>query len=179
MPHPRATLRKAFADRLTDSTGAEGRVYAARLAPITLDLLKTAGPAVLVYVVEEDIDLDDYPTSGADGSVMRTLKIAVEGIALGSGTVDDILDDLAAEIEERLESWDVAELPMAELRLISTDIDISDAFERPVGSVMLTYHVRYPTPFRPDNATFLPDDLYSSPFGQQREILADGPGNDG
>lgn len=174
--HPRKAIREAFAEALDDATAAKRQVFPSRLAPITLDMLRTA-PALMIYVRSETIAPDDYPAAGT-GSVRRRLEVAIEGVCRGRKTVDDDLDALAGEVEAVLEDWQIPGFGSAEPKLIETEIDVSEAFEEPVGSVTMMYEVYYRTPYRADKPGTTPDDVFAE-IGRSRvrEPLIDGPGN--
>jgi len=176
--HGRKAIREAFRQRLIGRTAAEDRVFASRLAPIRVGMLEDEGPALLIYVRGETIDPADYSITGEDGVARRRLEVTIEGVAIGSQTVDDVLDDLANEIEAALEDWDIPGYEAADPRLVESEIDVSEAFERPVGSCALTYVLNYYTPFRVRDPGTTPDDLFAEiQHSGRRELLIDGPGN--
>ena len=164
--HQRRIIREAVASHLLDKVDALGdRVFSGREAPANVMSLLEEGPMVNVYSRRDTIKPEDYPTSGFDGGVRRTLELAIEITVTGTWTVDEKLDDLADEIESLLEDFHVPGLPAAELRLMSTEIDSTDEFDVPLGGALLVYECRYWRPYRTD----------TSPENKICEVFAHGP----
>lgn len=172
--HQRRIIRNGFADRiLAAETGAEDRVFAAREAPADVEELIKEGPIVLVYTRRDTVKRDDYPASGFDSGVKRTLEVAVEITAAGSWTVDDKLDDLAETIEALFENWEPDGLPATEIRLVSTEIDSTDEFQQPLGGALLLFEADYWRAYRTDTSeTFFPDEVFASPNGEAPGLVA-------
>jgi hypothetical protein len=159
--HQRRIIREKVADHLAANAPAFGgtpeapgnsRVFKCREAPGNVNALLEEGPIANVYARRDHIKPEDYPTSGFDGGVRRTLELAVEVTAAGSWTVDEKLDDLSDEIESLLENFEVPGLPAAELRLLSTEIDYTDEFYVPLGGALLVFEDRYWRPYRTDTS---------------------------
>lgn len=150
--HQRRIIRNGFADRIRDAqTTAGDRVFAGREAPADVEDLIAEGPVVLVYTRKDHAKREDYSVSGFDGGVKRTLEVLVEITVTGAWTVDDKLDDLAEEIEALFEAWEPEGLPATEIRLISTEIDSTEAFQQPVGGALLVFETEYWRAWRTDN----------------------------
>lgn len=152
--HQRRVIREFVADRLNDNVEAlRDRVFKSREAPANVMTILDEGPMANVYARKDHIKDSDYPVSGFDGGVKRTLELAIEITAVGSWTVDDKLDDLTDAIEALMEvDFEVPGLPSAEFRLTSTDIDSTDAFEQPLGGALMLYEVTYWRPYRTDTS---------------------------
>lgn len=159
--HQRRTIREAVADHLAANAPAFGgtpdapgnsRVFKSREAPGNVNSILEDGPMANVYGRKDTIKPEDYPTSGFDGGVRRTLELAIEITAVGAWTVDEKLDDLADEVEALLEDFQIPGLPAAELRLVSTEIDSTDEFDVPLGGALLVYECRYWRPYRVDTS---------------------------
>lgn len=177
--HPRRHIRDSIADRLRTGqpTAAGNRVWASREAPVKVEtVLMEQGPIILVYTRSDMIKDDDYPVSGIEGGVRRTLEIAVEITAVGASVVDDKLDDLTEEVEALLDAFDIPGLDATELCLKSTEIDTSDEFEQPLGGALMLYEAKYWKPYRtgPHDSedewvtggeTFFPDEVAVLPPG--------------
>lgn len=171
--HQRRVIREAIADYLNDNVEAlRSRVFKSREAPANVMSILDEGPMANVYSRKDHIKPEDMPPSGFDSAVKRTLELAIEITAVGAWTVDDKLDDLADAIEVLLEHFnadperpDIPGLPSAELRLTSTDIDSSDAFEQPLGGALMLYEITYWRPYRTD----------TSPKNKICEVFANGP----
>lgn len=159
--HQRRIIREAVAAHLaanaplfggTPDTPGNARVYSAREAPGNVKTILEDGPMANVYARRDHIKDSDYPASGFDGGVKRTLELAIEITAAGAWTVDEKLDDLADAVESLLEDFEIPGLPAAEMRLTSTEIDSTDEFEQPLGGALLVYEVRYWRPYRVDTS---------------------------
>lgn len=159
--HQRRIIREAVGDHLAAKAPAFGgtpeapgnsRVFKSREAPGNVISLLEEGPIANVYSRRDHIKPEDYPASGFDGGVRRTLELAVEITAAGSWTVDEKLDDLADQIESLLENFEVPGLPATEVRLLSTEIDSTDEFDTPLGGALLVFEARYWRPYRVDTS---------------------------
>lgn len=156
--HQRRIIREAVADFLLDKVDALGdRVFRSREAPANVESILEEGAMANVYARRDTIKPENYPKSGMDGGVKRTLELAIEVTATGSWVVDDKLDDITDEIEALLEPFEVPGLPAAEIRLTSTEIDSTDEFEVPLGGALMLYEIDYWRPYRTDDSEeFLP-----------------------
>lgn len=178
--HPRRVIRNGIADRIRSAeTALQDRVFASREMPAAVETLMEEGPVCLVYTRSEHIKPEDYPASGFDAGVRRTLEIAVEITAIGSTVVDDVLDDLAEEIEALLEDWQPDNMPTTEIRLTSTQIDSTDEFEQPVGGALLMFEARYWRAYRTDPPDFDPCCAYVQPPGEIAVKVASCDNKDG
>ena len=169
--HRRTEIRGAVAAALLNQTDAQDRVYKSRLAPITTDSLKEDGPALMVYVRSEKIDAEAYPVSGAEGAVERVLMFTVEAVVRASEDVDDQLDAMGLQVEAILEDFEVPGFGVAEARLMQTEIDISDAFDVPTGSIALTYAFKYQTAYRDRENDTIPEVILARDRLDAREQL--------
>lgn len=166
--HQRRVIRKAVADFLaanatafggTPATPGDARVFPSREVPGNAKTILEEGPIANIYTRRDHIKPEDYPASGFDSAVKRTLDLAIEITAAAAWIVDEQLDDLADEIETLLEPFnsdpdnpDVPGLPSAEFRLRSTEIDSTDEFDVPLGGALLVYEVTYWRPYRKDTS---------------------------
>lgn len=165
--HPRRVIRSAFKDRMVGATAADDRI---RTSLMPLDALQGVlvdeGPVIFVFVRSEEIKPEDYPVDGHDGAVRRTVHVTIEGCIVGYDA-DDKADDLAEQIEALFEDFVVPEMENTEIRLVSTDIDATDAFESILGGCLLTYEVKYWSLFRAeDDDDWKPTQVYSIANGE-------------
>lgn len=173
--HPRRAIRGLIKDRLlSGDTLAQDRVFATMTPKFNIEaVLSDEGPVIMAYVRGESIKPEDYPASGFNGGVRRTLDVAIEALVVGEDA-DDKADDMAEKIEALFEAWIIPGFPSAEMRLTETQIDVTDGLERTLGGVFMTYEVKYWTAFRPDTdeewvgggAPFLPTDVYGVARGE-------------
>lgn len=156
--HPRQIIRDAFAARLADAlpdtdppahrTACLGRVYPSRTKPLFPKDL----PASLVYTRSEKID---KASGGADGfgPLIRHLDLAIEIIAAGDDEgLNAVLDDIAVQVEQALDGFEVPPQPLpdwdwmvTDIRLAEVDTDFSPEGEKVVGATRLTYAITYET----------------------------------
>lgn len=169
--HPRKLIRQEFKKRVLGpnaedgefATEAQDRVFASMSPPSNLEDLVQEGPVVCIYTGHEEIKPEDYPASGYDGAVRRTLTVSIEGL-VGGANCDDKADDLAEELEALFEAWDVPGLPATEIRLTESQIDVTDGLQYELGGVLMTYEVRYWSEWRRDTGAddFLADNALSN-----------------
>lgn len=98
--HVRKQIRKAAIGALMDLGTTEGRVFESRVYP----LAKADLPGLLVYTPNEDSAREDSPTES-----MRDLTLFVTGIVRISESIEDELDDVAAEVEVALDTLALAD----------------------------------------------------------------------
>jgi hypothetical protein len=130
----------------------DSRVFRSREAPANVKAILKEGPMANVYARRDHIKPEDYPKSGFDSAVKRTLELAIEITAAGAWAVDDKLDALTDGVEVLLEAFDIPGLPSAEIRLMSTDIDSTDEFDVPLGGALMLYEISYWRPYRTDTS---------------------------
>lgn len=140
VPH-RKRVRDAVKARLTEKGGltdAVDRVFTSR----NHRLFKKDLPAILVYVRSEQVA--DARPGDDDAPSLRTLRLAIEGVAEAGDGVDDVddrLDVLAEQIEAALHRWSIPGLETARVSLNETEIQVDAEGDAPVGGVRLTYTV--------------------------------------
>ena len=136
MAHQRETIRKAFVTKLTGLTTTSVRVYRSRVYPMGSANL----PGLIVYATEEE---SAAPNMGASNQA-RELTVVVEGYAKTSYTLlDDTLDDIAAEVEAAINLDRTVSGSVDTCWLESTEIDLADEGEKPVGVVKLNFKTIY------------------------------------
>lgn len=136
MSHVRQQLRDAAVTALTGLTTTGARVYPSRLLP----LRDTDLPCLLVQTNDEEI-------IGADvhGVLQeRTLRLVVRCAAKITGTLDDTLDAMIAEVEAALDAQTFGGLAKS-VNLTSIGIDMDDALDKPSGIAEISYTVTYYT----------------------------------
>lgn len=102
MSHPRTDVRNRIAERIrAGRTGAGERVYRSRTLAV-LDRELETGPVVLVYGNSERSTTESHNT----GLMSRTIDVYVDiaGRADGDDDIDEMLDSIAAEIEDLIDS---------------------------------------------------------------------------
>jgi hypothetical protein len=138
MPHQREAIRDAMVTALTGLATTGARVYRSRVYPIAAHLL----PALLVYARGETSEREIV--MGVPTKLVRRCDIIVEGMARAVADVDETLDDIAAEVEAAIGGSQLSSAAR-DCTLTSTDIDIVDGGDQPLGVVRLTFAVTYRT----------------------------------
>ena len=135
MAHARKALRAAVAARLTNATSMGARVYSNRQHPVVdLEL-----PCV---VIETSDDFVNQATVFAPQLYMRQLTVDIVVKAKVVANVDDVLDDLCAEIEPLMvDIPGVDETP----EFVETRLGFSGTLEKPAGEARMTYRIPYQT----------------------------------
>lgn len=156
MANRRREIRSAIAAALLNKTAAGARVFPSRTNTLTEDEL----PAIMVLSRSEKIPQTErgYPPSGWNASIRRMATIAIEAIAQAFDDIDDVLDELAEQVESELEHLTIAGMESAELRLTETDIDVNYEGRLPIGAARLTYEVTYFTVYRDCTDPYVDED---------------------
>jgi hypothetical protein len=116
-------------------------------------------PAILVYARSENI-IEERFTSDGYGATKRELEIALEAVILGNEQIDDDLDNIAKQIEDAFDGWEMPTRKADILKLKSTEIDISIDGSKVYGAARLTYGITYYTANKqPDNSGIIPTEI--------------------
>jgi len=127
MSHARQQIREALAARVTGLTTCGTRVFQSRMVP------QETLPLLLVTTNDEEIN------PGTIGNIYeRVLSVRIIGLAKATGSVDDTLDTIAAEVEVAMSAEYWAEL-------VAINVGFDETLEKPVGRIELVYRVTYRT----------------------------------
>lgn len=137
MAHVRRQIRDAVAARLTGLATTGARVAASRVHPVAAG----AGPTLAVYTVEEEAERTAF---GRDPLLDRALSLAVE-IYVQAEDFDDVIDQVAAEVEAALGGWEPAAPKLREVALAATEISAHGEGDIKAGIARLTFDIRYVT----------------------------------
>lgn len=155
MAHPRKLIRQAVVALLGNATDAGDRVQGTRVEPNEAREL----PALSVYTLNEPVDEDSADT--APRELTRKLQLEVAGWVAhkDSYPADDAMDDLAEQIEARMDSDRWLGGPgtglLADSILTGTVMEVVDVDGRSdptCGIVVLTYTMTYRTDPLPASA---------------------------
>ena len=145
--HYRETIREAVKQLLIDAgTLAGANVYTSRGRAV-LDVLRKRENALIVYTSQEKSkrEPDGY-------RYKRELVLTIELVVGGGDSVDQLLDDLAEQVEVAINSDPTLGVVLAtDLELLATDAMVSDQGGGLVGHAVLDWQAVY----------------YSSAFDQQ------------
>jgi hypothetical protein len=137
--HYRQRIRDAVAAALTAAnTGAGANVFTSRARPI-LEILQKRESVLSVYTADESAQ------RGPDGYLStRTLTVSIEGMAGGGDDLDDILDDLALQVETAIDAdRTLGGLLHDELVLESTGSEITARGNQQVGAFRMDFECTY------------------------------------
>lgn len=145
----RKIIRKKIAEILTDATDAGARVFPnASIPPWSEEL-----PCILVYQKNEPV----REFSAAPRELERSLNIEIEIVAQGPEvnvdmqtpagikTLEDILDDIAEQVEQALAADETLGGVCSDSILNDTNFEFDSAGTGPIGSAILNYTVTYYT----------------------------------
>ena len=139
MAHVRKQIRDAVVTAVTGLTTTGNNVSASRVYPVEQSKL----PHILVYTTDEAISLE----GGTLDAPMRGLTVRISGIAEDNSTLDDTLDQIAAEVEAAIGA-DVTQGGLSiSTDLSETSIELQGESEKKVGIINLDYLIQYRTPF--------------------------------
>lgn len=141
MVHPRQNIREAIAERLkSQKTNAGDNVFTSRAKP----LFDQDMPAILIYSSSETIREERWDIDGF-GPLERELEIFIEAVDYGKEDLDNKLDNLAQQIENALDGWNIPKRKSAVLRFSGTDMDMSIEGQKIYGAIRLAFNLTYRT----------------------------------
>ena len=132
MAHVRQQVRAAAVARRTGLATTGSRVDSAPVYPLDL----AAGPRLGVSVADETAE---SLTMGAQPTVQRTVTLTVEGHAVATAGVANVLDAVAAEVETALGGLLTVGSVEVPLMYTGASIEFSTDLDRPVGRVSLSF----------------------------------------
>lgn len=140
MAHPRKLIRNAIVAVLkAAATAADQRVFKSRSIPWrTVEL-----PAISVLCVTEEVDEASAQTTPRE--LVRSADIVLDLVAWvpADGDVDDVLDDLAEQVEAAMDANRYLDDTASDSRLVSSEFGEVPEGNRPIGALRLTYRVQY------------------------------------
>lgn len=141
MSHVRTQIRNAAAALLTGLATTGSNVFKTRTVPLDDAEL----PALKIYTNDEEIAPQTFHTNPL---LERALQLTVVGCAKANSTLDDTLDDIAAEVEAKLNESEANNTfsGLAKSTVLqSLKVDTSDDLEQPVGTIEMNFTVVYYT----------------------------------
>lgn len=133
--HVRRQIRDALVTRLTNLATTGTRVSKSRVFPLGDDLL----PGLCIYSNQES---SEDASVGLPRLQRRKLELFIEGYAKDANQVDDVLDQIAKEVESAIGAEPTLGGIMTELHLTETRLDMVDG-DKNVGCIRLTYEGSY------------------------------------
>lgn len=138
MMHIRAQLRAAAAAALRGLPQTRDNVYKTRLAALTARQL----PALKIYTISET---DERETQGENGEIARSVELSIECVAAAADDIDDLLDQIAFEVEGRIAEDPTFGGLAADCGLESVQFAPDWEGEIPAGVMTLTYRAMLKT----------------------------------
>ncbi|AGC43259.1 hypothetical protein MYSTI_01928 [Myxococcus stipitatus DSM 14675] len=132
--HPRQRIREAVVATLANRTAAGPRV----VKMLSVPHRQSALPALAVYIKTDTIDDTD---STAPRELKRGISLVIQGMVDLSENVDDLLDDLALEVEARMGADDTLGGAVDDCVLSQTELEVLPDGERPVGMFNMEFNV--------------------------------------
>jgi hypothetical protein len=135
--HARQIIRDAAKADLVALPSIADRVYIGR----TRALAAAHAPALLVYTTDENSEVD---AQGADAVLARDLRLVVEARTSTAEVPDDLLDQIAAEVEPAMVSGSLVGL-VREVTLVRTRKSVESDGTSHVGALAMEFRVAYRT----------------------------------
>lgn len=134
--HIRQSIRDNVKTTLTGLGITGDRVYANRIYPF----LQQVSNGILIYTESESTE---YLTMGRPRSQERTLTLKVEIYAKSTANLDNLIDDIALEIENALYTDPTRGGVATDTMIMNFDSDFNGDGDSPVGVGMLDVIVKY------------------------------------
>lgn len=135
MAHQRKTIRDQVVTTLTGLTTTGSNVFNSRVYPNEQSKL----PLLNIYSLSEASELD------ATGGLLRTMDLVVEGFAQANSNIENTMDTIAKEVEEALGADHTLNSTCTTHSLSSTEINLNNEGNLPLGVVRLVFSVIYRT----------------------------------
>lgn len=136
MAHLRKQIRDNITTALTGLATTSTRVYQTRVYPLAADKL----PGLCIYTNSEQVE---HSTMTIPRFETRRLEVMVEAYAVAVSGLDDTLDQICVEVEEKL-ALDVTRGGKAkDTKVTAIETEFSGDGERPVGIARITVEVMY------------------------------------
>jgi len=136
MSHIRTRIRQNLVTTLTGLPNTGSNCFDTRIFAVHDSIL----PAICVYTLGENAV---YPTMGPPRTLRKSLACRIEVYVKMTGTYDEMVDQICADIEEALYT-DLTRGGLAEdTRLLSFDADFSADGDQPIMVGRLTCEVTY------------------------------------
>lgn len=134
--HLRRQIREAAATLVTGLTTTSTRVFQMRVYPLQDAEL----PGLLVFTKDESSQRTTFPRPSI---FERTVELVIEGYAKANADLEDTLDGIAKEVEIAIAGDPGFSGKAKSSTLRSTEVEMQDGVESPIGMVRLVYDVTY------------------------------------
>jgi hypothetical protein len=137
MAHARKQIRDAVRERLQILT-SDYSIFVSRVYPLEEGKL----PAILIYTKSEEVEYQNIKQPRTQG---RTLAVAIEIYVKANLNSDNVVDDIARQIEELIGADVTLGSLVKDIKLQKIEISITGAGDVPVCTALMTYEVMYRT----------------------------------
>lgn len=136
MAHIRKQIRDNIVSVLTGLATTSTRVFASRVYPLASDKM----PGLCIYTNSETIE---NSTIHSPRTQIRTLEIMIEAYAIATSALDDTLDQICLEIEQKL-ALDITRGGKAkDTKVMQIETEFAGDGEKPAGIARITVEVLY------------------------------------
>lgn len=137
MSATRKAIRHAITDVLLGNTDAGANVFPSRILPVWATEL----PYIAVYTRDETAEIfNESPRE-----LKRVVSVAIEIGGRADESLDDVLDDLAQQVERIMSENQTLGDVASNVLLTRTDIALADEGQQKHGGCVMTYEVTYYT----------------------------------
>lgn len=142
MPHARKQIRDAVVAMVTDLQTTGRNVFPSRIYSLDESEL----PSLSVFTVDEGSDeVVTKVTLGRPAKIHRACPLVIEGHALVDESIDDVLDQIALEVEKAMSAPLVVGARELSAQMQSTGKTLLGENEDQVGIVRMIYTITYVT----------------------------------
>lgn len=141
MTHQRRAIREAVKNLLVDETDAEDRVFTNR----PTSLWEVPSPSILIFALNEASQKHIVSTNQSRRKMNLAIEVRIQLPQDGEliTDLDDQLDQMAFDIETRINTDTNLEDAANDITLVSTEIELSDEGDVPEAAMRMTYEVSY------------------------------------
>jgi hypothetical protein len=150
MAHQRKLIRDAAVGKLLAQTDAGSKVYANRIKPFTSNGWTSELPAIVVYTMDEQAEI----FNAAPREYLRTVQLVVEIQAAADESLDDVLDNIADQVERAMLRDDTLAGTVNNLLLVRSRMALRDEGETLIGACIVQFDAQY--------LDRRPDDLFNA-----------------
>lgn len=137
--HGRKQIREYVKELLTGLPTTGDRVEIGRTRPLATNFQ----PTLLIYTVEESSNRE---FDGNPAALGRTLQLVVDGRVSDPSVPDDILDQIALEVEDRMRTKPKFEGLIFDQYLTGTTLEVRAEGTSHLGVVRMEFRIRYSDP---------------------------------
>ena len=140
MAHVRTQIRNAVIAALVGLPTTGNRIYPGRTLPLDLD--RAGGPALLVFAGDEpEVEVVGF---GVPRMEQHTLLLHVRGLAKAGINLEDVLDQIALEVQPAIGGSAALQGALAKgCDLVAVQAGEDETLEQPVGMITLTWRCQY------------------------------------